>query len=69
MKEITKLHKQFGHPSCKRLIQLLKTTGETDQKYFKGIEEITTDCDIIDNVIELWIETGLGGLFNKLIDV
>lgn len=45
MKEITKLHKQFGHPSSKRLIQLLKSGGMTNVDYFKLVEEVTDDCN------------------------
>ena len=44
--EINKLHKQLGHPSSKRLIQLLKSAGMNEMEYFKVVEEVTNACDI-----------------------
>ena len=46
VKEITKLHKQFGHPSSKRLIELLKSAGMNNVDCFKIVERVSDDCDI-----------------------
>ena len=40
-----KLHQQFCHPSAKRLIRLVETSGEKDQELNKSIEEVTNNCD------------------------
>ena len=41
-----KLHKQFGHPSSKRLIQLLKDGGINDKNYFDFVEKNSDECEI-----------------------
>lgn len=43
---VSKLHKQFGHPTVKRLSQLLKDAGIQDTDYFRFVEEITDNCNI-----------------------
>ena len=40
-----KLHHQFSHPSSKRLINLVKTSGVQDEELFKAIEKISERCD------------------------
>ena len=42
---ITKLHKQFAHPSSARLITLLKDAGSYTEECTKIVEEITQNCD------------------------
>ena len=41
-----KLHKQFAHPTTKRLVQLLKDAGVNDKEYFDLVENITQECSI-----------------------
>ena len=41
-----KLHQQFAHPSAKRLIDLLKTSGCDNTDLFKAIEYISKVCDV-----------------------
>ena len=45
-KIIEKLHKQFAHPSERRLKLLLKDAGVCDNEYMKLVEEISNCCDI-----------------------
>lgn len=45
-KKIEKLHQQFGHPTCKRLIQLLKDAGVEDEMCFVFTEEVSDSCEI-----------------------
>ena len=45
-KKIHKLHHQFGHPSCKRLTQLLTDAGITDDMCFRYAEEVSDNCEI-----------------------
>lgn len=40
-----KLHHQFSHPSSRRLINLVKTSGVEDDQLFKAIEKISERCD------------------------
>ena len=40
-----KLHQQFSHPSSRRLINLVKTSGVEDEELFKSIEKVTERCD------------------------
>ena len=44
-KIISKLHKQFAHPTGRRLRLLLKDAGVTDEDCFKLIDDITQACD------------------------
>lgn len=39
-----KLHKQFGHASSEKLINLLKKAGNTDKDIFKCIEKVVSEC-------------------------
>ena len=45
-KQVEKLHKQFGHPSCKRLNQLIKDGGLKYKDYCDFVEKISDACDI-----------------------
>ena len=40
-----KLHKQFCHPSPKRLKDLLRSAGKQDEDLFKRIDEVSATCD------------------------
>ena len=40
-----KLHQQFAHPSAKRLIDLIKTSGCDDNELFKAIQNVSQICD------------------------
>ena len=40
-----KLHKQFNHPSSKRMISLVKTAGIEDKELFEAIEAVYQRCD------------------------
>ena len=44
-KQVLKLHQQFGHPSVKRLRQLLKDAGVKDAEYFMLIDEVNDGCN------------------------
>ena len=39
-----KLHKQFGHPRACKLIDLLKKSGNVNDKLFQAIEKISSKC-------------------------
>lgn len=41
-----KLHRQFGHPSCERLIQMIRNSGVKDSNLEDKISAITEECDI-----------------------
>ena len=45
-KIIEKLHRQFAHPTARRLKLLLKDAGVCDNEYMNLVEEITDKCDI-----------------------
>ena len=45
-KQVIKLHKQFGHPSGKRLNQLLKDAGIRNEDYFNFVNRTSDECDI-----------------------
>ena len=40
-----KLHQQYGHPSARRLIDLVKKAGEGNEALIKEIEEVGKNCD------------------------
>ena len=40
-----KLHQQFGHPSSKRLVSLVKTAGIDDKELFQAINTLNENCD------------------------
>ena len=42
----TKLHKQFSHPSYKKLSGLVRDSGIQDQEFLSILESITSGCDI-----------------------
>ena len=46
MKQVEKLHKQFGHASTENLKHLLKNTGEQDAGLIKTIDEVVQACDV-----------------------
>ena len=41
-----KLHLQFCHPTDKRLIDLLKKSGNNNEQVFDAIREVTSNCDV-----------------------
>ena len=43
---VEKLHKQFGHPSSKRLSQLIKDGGIKFKDYVDFVDKISDECDI-----------------------
>ena len=45
-KDLLKLHRQYAHPSVRRLKLLLKDANFEDKESFKLIEEITDNCDL-----------------------
>ena len=45
-KQVMKLHKQFGHPSSRKLIQLMKDAGIMNEHYFQLVNQISETCDI-----------------------
>ena len=55
-----KLHHQFGHPSAKRLINLVKNSGEENEELFKALEEVGNSSDFIYlfiYILPLWATT------------
>ena len=42
----SKLHRQFSHPIAERLINLLKSSGNTDETLFQSIKELDISCEI-----------------------
>ena len=44
--KVKKLHHQFGHPSSKRLVQLLKDAGVNDDMCLVYAEEVSNNCEI-----------------------
>ena len=45
-KQALKLHRQFGHPSSRRMNQLLKDAGIVNNNYFRSVNQISDGCDI-----------------------
>ena len=45
IKELTKLHKQFGHASANRLKELLKNAGVEDKDLMALLQKVTDSCD------------------------
>ena len=45
-KKISKLHKQFAHPSSDKLKQLIHNSGVTDADIDKTVDNVTSRCDI-----------------------
>ena len=45
-KSMLKLHRQYSHPSARRLKLLLKDANFDDKECFKFIEEISDDCNL-----------------------
>lgn len=45
-KKIEKLHQQFGHPTSKKLIQVLKDAGVDDEMCFGHAEVVSNSCEI-----------------------
>ena len=44
-KAIKKLHVEFGHAGAKRLIDLLKDAGYSDQRLFKVVKDVALNCN------------------------
>ncbi len=45
-KTVQKLHKQFAHPSGRRLLLLLQDAGIQDQVCLDLVDEVTSECDV-----------------------
>ena len=43
---IEKLHKQFAHPSAKRLKSLLEDAGGYTEEHLKCVDKVTENCEI-----------------------
>ena len=46
LKKVTKLHKQFAHPSSERLKRLIWNSGVRDPGIDKVVDDVTQKCDI-----------------------
>ena len=46
MSVIEKLHKQFAHPTAKRLKSLLEDAGGYTEEHFKCVDKVTECCEI-----------------------
>ena len=46
VKQVEKLHKQFGHASTENLKHLIKNTGEQHAGLMKKIDEVVQACDV-----------------------
>ena len=45
IKIATKLHRQFSHPSSKKLCDLVKNAGVTDPEFIKILQTLPNSCD------------------------
>ena len=39
-----KLHRQFGHPSAVKLVNLLKSSGSKDAKIVEAVHDVSNSC-------------------------
>ena len=46
IKIATKLHRQFSHPSSKKLCDLVKNVGVTDPEFIKILQTLTNSCEL-----------------------
>ena len=46
IKIATKLHRQFSHPSSKKLCDLVKNAGVTDAEFIKILETLQNSCEL-----------------------
>ena len=46
IKIATKLHRQFCHPSSKKLCNLVKNAGVTDPEFIKILQTLTSSCEL-----------------------
>ena len=46
IKIATKLHRQFCHPSCKKLCDLVKNAGVTDPEFIKILLTLQNSCEL-----------------------
>ena len=46
IKIATKLHRQFNHPSSKKLCDLVKNAGVTDPKFIKILQTLPNSCEL-----------------------
>ena len=46
IKIATKLHKQFSHPSSKKLCNLVKNAGVTDPEFIKILQTLPSSCEL-----------------------
>ena len=44
-KIVTKLHRQFSHPTSEKLTKLVENSGVNDKKFLALIEEVSSQCD------------------------
>ena len=42
----TKLHRQFSHPSSKKLCNLVKNAGVTDPEFIKILQALQSSCEL-----------------------
>ena len=45
-KKATKLHRQFSHPSSKKLCNLVKNAGVTDPEFIKILQTLPSSCEL-----------------------
>ena len=46
IKIATKLHRQFSHPSCKKLCDSVKNAGVTDPEFIKILQTLPNSCEL-----------------------
>ena len=46
IKIASKLHRQFSHPSSKKLCNLVKNAGETDPEFIKILRTLPSSCEL-----------------------
>ena len=46
IKIATKLHRQFSHPSCKKLCNSVKNAGMTDPEFIKILQTLPSSCEV-----------------------
>ena len=46
IKIATKLHRQFSHPSSKKLCDLVKNAGVTDPEFIKILQTLPSSCEV-----------------------
>ena len=46
IKIATKLNRQFSHPSCKKICDLVKNAGVTDPEFIRILQTLTSSCEV-----------------------